>query len=142
MGKVLVRGGPLFGPRVHLTRGTHRIKGDAMSEILIYHNPRCGKSRDTLKLLQAEGRQPVIVDYLKTPPTAGELTRILGLLKLRPRDILRKKEAAEAGIDPALDDEALIRAMVANPICIERPIVVAGDRAALGRPPEAVLKIL
>lgn len=114
-----------------------------MTDVTIYHNPRCSKSRETLALVEAKGIRPAIVEYLKTPPDAAELTRILGLLGKSPRDILRRKEAAEAGIDAdALDDAALIRAMVANPAAIERPIVVAGSKAALGRPPQAVLDIL
>jgi len=112
-------------------------------EVTIYHNPRCGKSRDTLKLIEDKGITPKVVEYLKEPPSAAELTRVLSLLGKRPADILRRKEAAEAGIDPAgLDDAALIQAMVANPIVIERPIVVTATKAALGRPPESVLAIL
>ncbi|WP_096704598.1 arsenate reductase (glutaredoxin) [Magnetospirillum sp. 15-1] len=112
-------------------------------QVTIYHNPRCGKSRDTLKLIEDKGITPRIIEYLKEPPSAAELSRIVSLLGKRPADILRGKEAAEAGIDPAgLDDAALIAAMVANPIVIERPIVVTDDKAALGRPPESVLAIL
>ncbi|WP_043743145.1 arsenate reductase (glutaredoxin) [Paramagnetospirillum magneticum] len=112
-------------------------------QVTIYHNPRCGKSRDTLKLIEDKGISPTIVDYLKEPPSAAELARILGLLGKRPAEILRKKEAAEAGVDPSsLDDSALIAAMVANPMVIERPIVVTATKAALGRPPESVLAIL
>ena len=111
--------------------------------ITIYHNPRCGKSRDTLALLEKRGIQPRIVEYLKTPPDAATLKKLLKQLGLAPRQLLRKKEAAEAGLDdPKLSDDQLIKGMVANPIAIERPIVVSGDKAALGRPPEAVLKIL
>lgn len=114
-----------------------------MTQVTIYHNPRCSKSRETLKLIEDKGIAPLIIDYLKTPPTAAELTRILALLGKGPRDILRKKEAMEAGIDPtALSDSQLIAAMIANPAAIERPIVIAGDKAALGRPPESVLEIL
>jgi arsenate reductase len=114
-----------------------------MSQVTIYHNPRCGKSRDTLKLIEDKGITPVVVEYLKDPPSVAELTRILGLLGKRPAEITRRKDAAEAGIDLAgLDDLALIRALVAHPIAIERPIVVTGDKAALGRPPESVLDIL
>lgn len=114
-----------------------------MAEVTIYHNPRCSKSRETLKLIEERGIAPTVVEYLKTPPTADELRRILALLGKSPRDILRRKEAAEAGIDAdALDDEALIHAMVATPAVIERPIVVAGGKAALGRPPESVADIL
>ena len=113
--------------------------------ITIYHNPRCSKSRQTLALIVEQGVEPKIVEYLETPPSAAELKRVIKKLALKTRDILRKGEAiyAELGLqDPSLKDDALISAMVANPILIERPIVVSGDKAALGRPPEAVLKIL
>lgn len=111
--------------------------------VVIYHNPRCGKSRETLRLLEKKGITPRIVEYLKTPPDKAELKRLLKLLGKSPRELLRAKEAKEAGLDrPGLSDEAIIAGMVAHPIVIERPIVVNGDRAALGRPPEAVLKIL
>ncbi len=114
-----------------------------MTEITIYHNPRCSKSRETLKLIEDKGIAPRVVEYLKTPPSAAELAAILAALGKKPAEIVRKKEAAEAGIDPAaLDDAALIAAMVANPAIIERPIVVNGAKAALGRPPESVLAIL
>ena len=111
----------------------------------IYHNPRCSKSRQTLALLEERGISPRVVDYLKTPPSAAELKAILKKLGLRPRDLMRKGEPryAELGLkDRDLDDDALIALMVANPILIERPIVVSGGKAALGRPPECVLKIL
>ena len=111
--------------------------------VTIYHNPRCNKSRQTLALLEERGVKLHIVEYLKTPPDAAELKRLLKLLRLSPRELLRKKEAAEAGLDePSLSDAELIAGMVKHPIVIERPIVVSGERAALGRPPEAVLKIL
>ena len=113
--------------------------------VTIYHNPRCSKSRATLALLEARGVKPKIVDYLKTPPSAAELKAILSKLGLKPRDILRTGESvyAELGLKARdLDDDALIAVMVENPILIERPIVVAGNRAAVGRPPENVLAIL
>lgn len=111
--------------------------------VTIYHNPRCSKSRETLSLLEARGAAPRIVEYLKTPPDKAELQRLLKLLGMMPRQLLRAKEAKEAGLDrPDLSDDALIAGMVAHPAVIERPIVVKGERAALGRPPEAVLKIL
>lgn len=114
-----------------------------MAEIVIYHNPRCSKSRETLKLLEDKGITPRVVDYLKTPPSAAELTDILAKLGKSAKDIVRKKEAAEAGIDVAASTEtALVAALVANPGAIERPIVVNGAKAALGRPPESVLAIL
>lgn len=114
-----------------------------MAEVTIYHNPRCSKSRETLKLIEDRGIAPQVVEYLKTPPSAEELARILALLGKKPAEIVRKKEAAEAGIDPAaLSDAEMIRAMVDNPAIIERPIVTANGKAALGRPPESVLGIL
>ena len=111
----------------------------------IYHNPRCSKSRQTLALLEERGIGPRVVDYLKTPPSAAELKTILKKLRLRPRDLIRKGEPlyAELGLkERDLDDDALIALMVANPILIERPIVVSGGKAALGRPPASVLEIL
>ncbi|MDQ2104392.1 arsenate reductase (glutaredoxin) [Azospirillum isscasi] len=113
-----------------------------MSDVTIYHNPRCTKSRQTLELLRSRGVEPTVVEYLKTPPGAAELKAILGKLGKGPRDILRSKEAAEAGIAGDLDGDALIAALSANPTAIERPIVVKGDKARLGRPPESALEIL
>jgi arsenate reductase len=113
--------------------------------VTIYHNPRCTKSRQTLALLEEKGVKPKIVEYLKEPPSAAELKRVLKKLGLKPRDILRQGESvyAELGLkDKDLKDDALIALMVKNPILIERPIVVSGDKAAIGRPPESVLKIL
>ena len=114
-------------------------------DVTIYHNPRCSKSRQTLELLRDRGVAPKIVEYLKTPPSARRLGEILDLLGVEPRAVMRTKEAqyAELGLDdPTLERDALIQAMIDNPVLIERPIVLAGGRAALGRPPEAVLKIL
>ncbi len=111
--------------------------------VTIYHNPRCGKSRQTLALLRERGVEPRIVEYLKTPPSAAELKQILAMLGMTAQELLRKKEAAAAGIDPGkLSENRLIEAMVRNPIVIERPIVVSGGKAALGRPPGAVVKVL
>ncbi|MEM7225525.1 MAG: arsenate reductase (glutaredoxin) [Pseudomonadota bacterium] len=113
--------------------------------VTIYHNPRCSKSRQTLQLLRERGHEPEIVEYLQNPPSAAELGRILDLLGKAPRELMRPKEAPykELGLsDQSKDRDALIAAMVANPILIERPIVVAGDKAAVGRPPETVLEIL
>ncbi|MGE0385034.1 MAG: arsenate reductase (glutaredoxin) [Gammaproteobacteria bacterium] len=111
----------------------------------IYHNPRCSKSRAALQLLRDRGIEPEVVEYLKTPPDAAALKSILTALGVPPRALLRTGEDAyrEAGLaDSALDDEAIIRAMVAHPVLIERPIVVNGARAAIGRPPERILDIL
>jgi arsenate reductase (glutaredoxin) len=111
--------------------------------VTIYHNPRCATSRKGLALLRDRGVEPQIVEYLKTPPSAAELKTILGQLKMPAAKLLRRKEAAAAGINPqALSEDALIAAMAKNPIVIERPIVVSGGKAALGRPPEAVLAVL
>lgn len=113
-------------------------------DVVIYHNPRCSKSRETLALLQDRGIEPRIVPYLEQPPTVAELRRVLDLLGIPARDLLRRKEAKEAGLDDAaLTEEAIIAGMVAHPKVIERPIVVVDDRkAALGRPPEQVLALL
>ncbi len=113
--------------------------------VTIYHNPRCSKSRQTLDLLRGKGIEPAVVEYLTAPPSAAELRAILGLLGLAPRQLMRRGEAPYKEQDlanPDLDEGALIEAMVANPILIERPIVLANGRAALGRPPETVLDIL
>ena len=113
--------------------------------VRILHNPRCSKSRQTLDLLRERGLEPEIVPYLETPPSAPELREILGLLGRRPRDLLRRGEAEyrELGLaDTTLDDDVLIDAMVRHPRLIERPIVIVGGKAAVGRPPESVLEIL
>ena len=113
--------------------------------VTIDHNPRCSKSRQTLALLEEQGISPRIVEYIKAPPSAADLDDILGKLGKEPRDFMRKKEAPyqEQGLDDdALSREALIQAMVDNPILIERPIVLAHGKAAIGRPPESVLDII
>jgi len=111
--------------------------------LTIYHNPRCSKSRETLALLEQRGLTPQVVEYLKTPPNAQELAAIVAKLGKPATALVRKKEATEAGIDmDALDQSALLDALAAHPAAIERPIVIHGDKAALGRPPEAVLEIL
>ena len=113
--------------------------------ITIYHNPRCSKSRQTLQLLRDNGVEPEIIEYLKTPPSAEELDDILQKLGMQPRDLMRKNETEykETGMnDDSLDRQALINGMVATPKLIERPIVLANDKAAVGRPPENVLTIL
>jgi len=113
--------------------------------VTIYHNSRCSKSRATLALLEERGIAPKIVAYLETPPTAAELDAILKALGKEPRELMRKGEEIYWRLDldsTALDREALIKAMVQNPILIERPIVTNGEKAAVGRPPESVLEIL
>lgn len=114
-------------------------------KVKIYHNPRCSKSRQTLQLLKDRGIEPEIVEYLKTPPSASELDDILHKLDIEPRELMRKQESEyrESGLDnAALDRQALIAGMVSHPILIERPIVVADDKAVIGRPPENALTIL
>lgn len=111
--------------------------------VTIYHNPRCSKSRQTLAILEEKKADLNVVDYLTTPPSKAELKRILGMLGMKAAEIIRKKEARDAGLDiTAMSEAALVDAMVAHPIIIERPIVVAGDKAVMGRPPENVLSII
>ncbi|MDP4548754.1 MAG: arsenate reductase (glutaredoxin) [Marinobacter sp.] len=111
----------------------------------IFHNPRCSKSRQTLELLQQKGIEPEIIRYLETPPTEQELLHILDLLGCEPRELMRTKESEykEQNLaNPELTREQLVQAMVTTPKLIERPIVLANNKAAIGRPPEAVLDIL
>lgn len=111
----------------------------------IYHNPRCSKSRQTLQLIQEQGVDPEVVEYLQTPPDKATLKYILELLGLEPRQLMRTKEQMyrEQGLDaPDLTPEQLIDAMIATPKLIERPIVVNNGKAVIGRPPEKVLEIL
>lgn len=113
--------------------------------VKIYHNPRCSKSRQTLALLQERGAAPQVIEYLQNPPSAIELDAILKMLGRAPRDVMRKQEAPYK--EQNLDDQSktraqLIDAMVRHPVLIERPIVTANGKAAIGRPPEAVLDIL
>ena len=114
-------------------------------QITIYHNPRCSKSRQTLELLTSRGIEPLVVKYLETPPDHQQLDSILRGLNMEPRDLMRKNEEEYSSL--GLDDQGLSRgelidAMIASPRLIQRPIVVAGDQIAIGRPPEAVLEIL
>ncbi len=113
--------------------------------LTIYHNPRCSKSRQTLKLLEDRGASPTVVEYLKTPPDAETLAGLLDMLGLEPRELMRKKEKEykESGADnPELGHDELIALMVRHPKLIERPIVVKDGRATIGRPPQRVLDIL
>ena len=113
--------------------------------LVIYHNPRCSKSRQTLALLRERGLDPQIVLYLETPPSEARLGEILDMLAVPARDLMRRKERPyrDLGLDaPSLTRAELIAAMAAHPILIERPIVVSETRAAIGRPSEKVLEIL
>ena len=109
-------------------------------ELTIYHNPRCSKSRATLELLRARGIEPNIVEYLKSPPSKEQLKTILRQLGIATIDLARRKEEAwlQAGLDDESADDAILDAMVNHPVLIDRPIVIRGDRAIIGRPPENV----
>lgn len=110
----------------------------------MYHNPRCSKSRQTLALLQEQGIEPELILYLKQPPTTDELRTVLEQLGLAPRDLLRTGESMYKELslsDPTHTEDALIEAMVLHPKLIQRPIVIHGEKAALGRPPEDVLAL-
>jgi arsenate reductase len=108
----------------------------------IYHNPRCSKSREALSLIQEQGLEPEVIEYLKTPPSASELKHLIELLKLRPRDIMRTKDANFEALALNLDDDsAVIQALVEHPELIERPIVVQGSKAIVARPPERVREL-
>ncbi len=114
-------------------------------KVQILHNPRCSKSRATLNLLREAGVEPEITEYLNTPPDADQLHSILNKLGLKPRELMRQgqPEYKAMGLDDTqLSDGQLIAAMLEAPILIERPIVLANGKAAIGRPPESVLKIL
>ncbi len=114
-------------------------------QVTIYHNPACSKSRETLELLRGRVGEPEIVEYLQTPPDAERIGRLLDMLGMEAQQLLRTKEEQYTSLglaDKLNDHEALIRAMVEHPVLIERPIVVSGTSARLGRPPEDVLEIL
>jgi arsenate reductase (glutaredoxin) len=114
--------------------------------VQIYHNPRCSKSRETLALLNDRGQEPEIIEYLKTPPTEAELDQICQKLNLEPQNLIRHKESIFAELGLSLKDkhsrQEWIKIIIQNPILLERPIVVSGERAAIGRPPENVLALL
>ncbi len=116
-----------------------------MTRATIFHNPRCSKSRATLQILRDHEVDLKIIEYLKEPPQAAELDRILTMLGIEPRQIMRKGEPAYKQL--ALNDQQLTRtqlleAIVANPILMERPVVCVGDKAVIGRPPELVLDLI
>ena len=116
-----------------------------LNPITIYHNPRCSKSRQALALLEEKGAKPVVVEYLKTPPLRAELEAMLRKLDMRPKDILRRGEAVYKELelaDKLEDDDEIVKAIAANPILMERPIIMTRDKAVIGRPPEKALEIL
>lgn len=113
--------------------------------VTIYHNPACGTSRNTLAMIRQSGEEPQIIEYLKTPPAREELVKLIDAIGITPRELLREKGTpyGELGLgDPSLTDDALIDAMMAHPILINRPIVVTEKGAALCRPSEKVLSLL
>ncbi|WP_375175406.1 arsenate reductase (glutaredoxin) [Pseudooceanicola sp.] len=112
--------------------------------MILWHNQRCTKSRQTLALIEGRGYQPRIRPYLNDPPSAEEIRDVIARLGVKPIAMMRRREKrfAELGLSPDSPDETLIAAMAENPILIERPILIYGDRAAIGRPPEAVLPLL
>jgi arsenate reductase len=121
------------------------LKENTMPATTIYHNPRCSKSRQTLEIIQGRGVEPEIVLYLEQTPTTDQLSAIISKLGITPRQLLRKGEDAfkENNLkDDSLSDAQLIAAMVQFPKLIERPIVVVGNKAVLGRPPENVLTLI
>ena len=113
------------------------------NSVVIYHNARCSKSRAACELVAGQGIDAQIVDYLKTPPSREQLRALLKKLGLKPSDIVRQKEEIfkEYYAGQSLDDEQWLDALVEHPILIERPIVVCGDRAVIGRPTEKVLEL-
>lgn len=116
----------------------------AMAKVRIYHNPRCTKSRETLALLAEHGVEPEVIDYLKEPPSEQEVEQLIDKLDIEPHALLRTKEApyAELGLSKKSARAQVARAIAQHPILLERPIVVVGKRAAIGRPPEIVLPLL
>ena len=116
-----------------------------MTDLTLYHNSRCSKSRGALELLEARGLTPTVVRYLETPLSAAQLRDLLAKLNISARQLLRSGEDEYKALnlaDSGLTDAQLIDAMAAHPKLIERPILVAGDKAVIGRPPEKVLEIL
>lgn len=115
-----------------------------MSEYQIYHNPRCSKSRNTLALLRENGIEPELVSYLENPPDQATLKALLVKLGMSAAQLVRRGESAYKAceLDAGSSEEALLAAMTEHPQLIERPIVVRGDRAVLGRPPENVLGLI
>lgn len=115
-----------------------------MEKITIWHNPRCGKSRESFRFLEEKGIDAEVVKYLDTPPLVEELKEVLKMLGTAPRELMRTKEAIykELNLKEEKDDEKLIEAMVAHPKLIERPIIIKGNKAVVGRPLENVVELL
>jgi len=120
------------------------MRASIVSQVKIFHNPRCSKSRQTLELIKQQGIEPEVIEYLKQPPSAIELEQVLKALHINAHQLLRVKEAEynEHGLNLSSEHDQIIAAMTASPKLIERPIVINGDKARIGRPPESVLEIL
>ena len=122
-----------------------QLSGNKMNDIIIYHNPRCSKSKATLELITSMGITPIVKLYLEEKISYDELSNVLKKLNIKPRELLRKTESLYKKHDidnNILDDFEIIKLMIENPILIERPIVIRNKRAIIGRPPENVLKII
>lgn len=114
-------------------------------EVRIYHNPRCSKSRQALELLRSNGIEPVVIEYLKTPPGLQEINQLLGKLGADPRQLMRTNEPEYKALNldrEGISREELIQALHENPKLLQRPVVVTTDKAVIGRPPEKVLEII
>jgi arsenate reductase len=120
-------------------------KEEAPMTVTIWHNPRCSKSRQTLDLLRSKGVEPTVREYLKEPPSKAEVEKLIGLVGGDPAELIRDGEAEFKSLKldkNKLGKAEVAKAIVAHPILLQRPIVVSGSRAAIGRPPEAVLSLL
>lgn len=115
-----------------------------MKKVTIYHNPRCTKSREALALLKGRGIEPIVIEYLKDPPTKDTVKSLIRMLGNDATNIVRTKEAAykDSGLTPKSSPDQIATAIAKEPILLERPIVVSGNKAAIGRPPENVLRII
>ena len=111
---------------------------------IIYHNPGCSKSREALQILHQNNKEPEIIEYLATPPNKETLRQIIKMLGISPRDLVRTNESAyiDAKLDDSATDEQIIEAICEHPTLLQRPIVISGNRAIIGRPPNKVLDII
>lgn len=119
-------------------------KGQLMTTVTIWHNPRCSKSRAALAILEEHGVTPTEFRYLETPPSKSDIVTVLAALGMDVKDIVRKGEAVykSLNLSATSTNEEVLNALVENPILIERPIIISGDRAVIGRPPENVTSLL
>lgn len=127
-----------------MRRYTRAKRGQLMTTVTIWHNPRCSKSRSALAILEENGVTPTEVRYLETPPSKSDIVTVLAALAMEAKDIVRKGEAVYKTLNLSAQstNEEILNALVENPILIERPIIISGDRAVIGRPPENVTSLL